>query len=110
MRIRNIPHVTYFLIGAIAGALLGFPFTDFIKPIIGEMLLLIFHFAISIYGIFLEVEWLASFLFGIYDFLFEDRNSLPPVIFYMILIPYEILWTYYYLRWAKKKAAELISG
>jgi hypothetical protein len=100
---RFMLHHFFILVGAVLGALLGFPLVNFIKPVVSDILLFLIQFLIVISGIFSDEVGLAPFLFKIFDFLFESESSLPPVIFYIILIPYEIFWTYFYIKLLRKR-------
>lgn len=108
---RSVLNIISIIIVAIIGAMLGFPIADFLKPYLADIYLWITKAIMLISLLFVdELSW-ASVLDNSYDFLFVFKNQFPslvfyiknpPVIFYIILILYEILWINFYLSWVRK--------
>ena len=104
---RSVLHIIYILIGAILGALFGFPIANFINHGLAAISLSLIQAIAAISLIFVdELNWV-SFLFNIHDFFFEFEASFPsvffyiktpPLIFYIILVLYETFWGYFYLK------------
>ena len=107
---RSVLEKVYILIGAVAGTLLGFPVADFIRPYLADISRWLIQAIALISLIFVdELSWV-SVLDDFYEFLFVAQDSFPelvfyikypPLIFYIILILYEIIWPFFYLKWLR---------
>jgi hypothetical protein len=103
-------HIILVLTGAIAGALFGFPVADYMTPVLSNLFNHINQIILLISTFFVDDPGWATCLFDFHDYLFTFNKSFPSVIFYIksppfffyiILVLYEICWTYIYLKFTK---------